>query len=70
MPLLLSLLQLGVTDARVVDGGQLLLEGGLHLTDLPECERTVSEITLCNLRVDDFLHQVADALFGVFWQTA
>ena len=62
----LIFLQFGVADSRVVDGAQFLLEDALYRGDILEGDGAELEEALAHLRVDDFLHQVADALFGIF----
>ena len=63
-------LQFGVADARVVDGFQLLLEHLLHGSDVLEGDGALLEVALGHLRVDDFIHQVADAFFVILRQAA
>ena len=62
------LFQLWVADAGMVDGFQLLDEDGLGVGDVAESDGTLLEITLFYLRVDQLVHQFADALLRIVGQ--
>jgi len=62
------LFELGIADACVVDGLQLLYEYGLGVLDVAEGDGAVAEVALVNLRVDDAADEFADALFRIVGQ--
>ena len=57
--------QLGVGNTRMIDGFQLLDEDGLGVGDVAESDGTLLEITFFHLRVDQSVHQLADALLRI-----
>ena len=61
-------LLLGVADACVVDGLQLLDEYGLGVLNVAEGDRALAEVSFLHLTVDDVLYEVADALLGIVGQ--
>ena len=52
----------------MVDGLQLLDEDGLGVGDVAESDGTLLEITFFHLRVDQSVHQFADALLRIVGQ--
>ena len=54
----------------MIDGLQLLFEHFLHGSDVFEGDGALLEVPFGYLRVDNFLHQVADAFFVILGQAA
>lgn len=59
-----------VRDAGMIDGLESLSQYKLGEGDVAEGDRTFLEEALCHLSVDEFVYQVADALFCVFIERA
>ena len=67
---LFAFLQFRVTDTGVVDYLQTLYQHLLGHIDIVEGDGAVGIVAIVHLTVDEGVHQVTDALFGVFLQRA
>ena len=68
--LVCRLFDFGIGDARVINGLQTVNQRALGICDVAERDGTLFEMPLGELRIDNAVDELRDALLGVFFQTA
>ena len=67
---LLILVELGISNARVINGFQAINQYALGILNIAERNGTLLEIARLHLSVDNLIDEAADSFFGVFLEGA